>query len=121
MQTVSNELSPFTLVGAKKLFNNVETMLGPRSRFMRCVWISLWYGVTPTFIVAIFIAICYDYQPPTFSNGEPFPEWSKVFGWVIASLSIIPIPIFGLIEIYRKRGHFIDVSFSLLLQNTFTE
>uniref|UniRef100_A0A5K3EXZ6 Sodium:neurotransmitter symporter family protein n=1 Tax=Mesocestoides corti TaxID=53468 RepID=A0A5K3EXZ6_MESCO len=91
------------IYGAKKMFTNAETMLGPRTRFMRYFWVTLWYLVTPAFTVFIFITMLINYAPPMFTNGEPFPDWTSVFGWCLASTSIIPIPATALVEIYRNR------------------
>ncbi len=85
-------------------------MLGPRSRLMRCVWISVWYVVTPCFTMVIFVSMILDYKPPVFSNGEDFPGWTIIFGWCLACFSLIPIPVIAAVEVYRNRDDLKAVS-----------
>lgn len=96
--------------GARKFFKHAETMIGQQNRFMRAFWLAVWYLITPCFTFYIFITVAMDYSPPVFNNGQAFPKWTVIFGWCIASISIIPIPLFATIEIYRNRHNLIQVS-----------
>ncbi|VDM18904.1 unnamed protein product [Hydatigera taeniaeformis] len=89
--------------GGRRLFTNAETMLGPRAKLTRIVWVSIWYIVTPCFTFFIFVTIILDYTPPKFNNGQPFPQWATIAGWCLASISLIPIPLLALMETYRNR------------------
>ena len=100
--------------GAWKFFKHAETMLGPQKKVIRRIWVTFWYFITPCFTFYIFITMVMEYSPPRFNNGQLFPEWTIIFGWCIASISIIPIPLFAIIEIYENRQNLKNVSlFSL--------
>lgn len=54
-----------------------------------------------------------DYKEPTYNKGEYiYPPWAIGLGWIIASFSIVPIPIFAVIAVVNAKGTtFWEVSF----------
>lgn len=88
--------------GAGRLAKNVQEMTGrmPSYYFRGC-----WYFAAPVLILAIWIFSLVDYERPTYNKGEyEYPNWAIGIGWVIASLSILPIPIFAVIAVYKAKG-----------------
>lgn len=101
----------FNRKGAKRLLCHAEAMLGPRSKAARIFWTTIWYVITPCFTFYVFVTVLMDYSPPKFTNGQPFPPWTTIFGWCMASVSIIPIPLYAALEIWRNRSHLRNVNY----------
>uniref|UniRef100_A0A0X3NJA5 Transporter n=1 Tax=Schistocephalus solidus TaxID=70667 RepID=A0A0X3NJA5_SCHSO len=89
--------------GARRLLDNAESMLGRFHKFSRIWWLISWYGLVPIFTVGICLSIFIDYEPPAFTNGQPFPAWSIAFGWCIALISILPMPGVAVFELIKNR------------------
>ncbi|KAK7082302.1 hypothetical protein SK128_004895 [Halocaridina rubra] len=88
--------------GAGRLARNVQAMTGrlPSLYFRGC-----WYITAPVLIMAIWIFSIVDHERPTYNKGEyNYPDWAIGIGWVIASLSIVPIPVFAVIAVYKAKG-----------------
>lgn len=53
----------------------------------------------------IWIFSMVDYKRPSYNNGEyAYPAWAIGIGWLFASFSIAPIPIFAVIAIVNAKG-----------------
>ncbi|XP_066964111.1 uncharacterized protein [Macrobrachium rosenbergii] len=90
------------IYGAGRLARNVQEMT---SRLPSLYFRGCWYVAAPLLIMAIWIFSIVDYKRPTYNNGEyQFPDWAVGMGWVIASLSIVPIPIFAVIAVWKAEG-----------------
>ena len=90
------------IYGVDRLSANVEEMTGnqPNIIFKIC-----WKFVSPVLILIIWIFTLYDYQAPTYNNGQyEYPWWCILLGWCIAALSILPIPIMAVISIIKAKG-----------------
>lgn len=88
--------------GADRLARNVQEMTGrmPSLYFRFC-----WYLAAPILILTIWIFSMVDYKRPSYNNGEyAYPDWAIGIGWLFASCSIIPIPVFAVIAIINAKG-----------------
>nr|QCI31496.1 sodium- and chloride-dependent GABA transporter ine [Grandidierella japonica] len=88
--------------GADNLCRNIKHMTGrlPSAYFKFC-----WYFFSPLLISIIAVFSWVDYKEPTYDQGAyTFPPWAIGLGWTMASLSLIPIPLFMVIQVYRARG-----------------
>ncbi|KAK8736394.1 hypothetical protein OTU49_004974 [Cherax quadricarinatus] len=90
------------LYGAGRLAKNVREMTGRLpSRYFRFCWCL----ASPLLILAIWVFSMVDYKRPTYNKGEYiYPDWAIALGWMIAALSIIPIPVFAVIAIIKAKG-----------------
>lgn len=52
-----------------------------------------WYGVTPAFILIIWGFNWYFYEPVKYGNSYTFGTGPQTFGWFIAMISIVSIPL----------------------------
>lgn len=53
----------------------------------------------------IWIFSMVDYKRPSYNNGEyAYPDWAIGIGWLFASCSIAPIPIFAVIAVINAKG-----------------
>ncbi|XP_044753528.1 sodium- and chloride-dependent GABA transporter ine-like isoform X2 [Coccinella septempunctata] len=88
--------------GGRRLSRNVKTMTGkhPGWYFKFC-----WVIATPLMIVCLWVFLLIDYAPPTYNNGSyEFPDWAIVMGWLIASVSLLCIPIFMVYVFLKTPG-----------------
>ena len=46
---------------------------------------------------------------PSYGDYQ-YPEWAKAIGWSVAMLSVIPMPLVAVIQIYRAKGSLMQAS-----------
>uniref|UniRef100_A0A6A7FVW4 Transporter n=1 Tax=Hirondellea gigas TaxID=1518452 RepID=A0A6A7FVW4_9CRUS len=88
--------------GATRLSRNIKEMTGklPSLYFKYC-----WMYVSPLLIMVIAMASWLDYEEPTYNNGEyEFPPWAIALGWLVACVSIVPIPVGVVIMTFLAPG-----------------
>lgn len=90
------------IYGANRLARNVQEMTGRLpSLYFRCCW----YIAAPLLILTIWVFSMVDYKRPSYNKGEyAYPDWAIGIGWIFASCSIAPIPIFAVIAIVNAKG-----------------
>ncbi|KAG1653928.1 Sodium- and chloride-dependent GABA transporter ine [Nymphon striatum] len=96
--------------GAKRLATNIKEMTGkrPNKYFIIC-----WYFISPALIFAIAIYSFIDYKPLKYDNVVSYPDWAQGLGWMVAMLSVICVPLFAVIAIYKAPGYTVfQVTFS---------
>jgi hypothetical protein len=49
------------------------------------------------------IVTLYSYVPPEYGNYK-YPEWAQVFGWFVAVVPLLPIPVLAIREIRIASG-----------------
>ncbi|KAJ8939073.1 hypothetical protein NQ318_008676 [Aromia moschata] len=88
--------------GAWKLSANVKSMTGRRpGLFIKLCWLI----ITPLMILALWIFLIIDYEPPTYNNGVyHYPGWAIAIGWIIAALSIVCIPCYMIVVFIQTPG-----------------
>ncbi|RWS28887.1 sodium- and chloride-dependent GABA transporter 1-like protein, partial [Leptotrombidium deliense] len=89
------------IYGAKKLYANMEAMLGfkPLNWFYYC-----WLYVAPTVITAIFIFSVVKYEKLTYANDYTYPWWGEFIGWCMALASILWIPGYAFVYLFKQKG-----------------
>ncbi|KAG1653921.1 Sodium- and chloride-dependent GABA transporter ine [Nymphon striatum] len=87
---------------AKRLATNIKEMTGkrPNKYFIIC-----WYFISPALIFAIAIYSFIDYKPLKYDNVVSYPDWAQGLGWMVAMLSVICVPLFAVIAIYKAPGY----------------
>lgn len=88
--------------GTSRLSANIKDMTGsyPNWFFRAC-----WPIVSPLLILAIWIFSVVDYKEPTYNNKSyKFPPWAIGLGWCITLTSLLPIPIFAIINVARAKA-----------------
>ncbi|CEF65845.1 Transporter [Strongyloides ratti] len=87
--------------GINKFSENVREMLGfYPGRYWRTCWICC-----PVFIGIIFSLAVYNTNFKPMVDGDyTYPQWSVYLGWGIRMLSVLAIPVYGLILIIKTPG-----------------
>ena len=89
------------IVGANRLAKNIQLMNGEKPNFY---FKACWYVITPSFILIIWGFNWYMYEPIKYGNSYTFNAGAQAFGWCIAMVSIISIPLGALHTFYNAPG-----------------
>ncbi|KAI5633104.1 sodium:neurotransmitter symporter family domain-containing protein [Phthorimaea operculella] len=86
--------------GVGRLSRNIKQMTGryPSLYFRIC-----WLVAAPALLLALWVISLVDYTPPSYRNIV-YPAWAQAIGWIIASLSLLSIPAYAVVEIIRAPG-----------------
>lgn len=61
---------------------------------------------SPSTFQSLWIFSLINYQQPTYHNGRyVYPDWAYGIGWSIAALSLICIPAYAIVSIFRAGGN----------------
>ncbi|XP_037093533.1 sodium- and chloride-dependent GABA transporter ine-like isoform X2 [Pollicipes pollicipes] len=88
------------IYGTERLCRDFAIMTGARPSiyFQIC-----WRYLAPFLILAIWIFSLIDYERPTY-GAYRYPEWAIGLGWLLASLSILPIPVCAALALVQAPG-----------------
>lgn len=90
------------------------------SRFWQWLKCNAWYihtRINDTWMFLycqiIMIVTLYSYVPPEYGSYK-YPPWAQVFGWFVAVIPLIPIPVFAYREIKNANGRtYMEVSWQI--------
>lgn len=87
--------------GVGRLSRNIKQMTGryPSLYFRFC-----WLIASPALLLALWVASLVDYTPPSYRHYQ-YPAWAQALGWIIASLSLLCIPVYAVIVLIRAPGN----------------
>ncbi|WAR01044.1 S6A13-like protein [Mya arenaria] len=92
------------IYGIGRFHENLEAMYRTRvTPFVKVCWAI----ITPTFILTLFVAGVISYSNLTYdrkSVSYEYPQWAIMIGWVLASASIVWIPIVAAYRLYQVPG-----------------
>jgi len=77
------------IFGAGNLSESVRKATG---KSVPAVFVFLWWSVTPVLVLVIMVFSIVGYTPLTYGEYE-YPTWAEWFGWSLASLSLVCVPI----------------------------
>nr|KAG5690004.1 hypothetical protein BaRGS_007306 [Batillaria attramentaria] len=90
--------------GVNRFYENLEMMFGFR---MGPVMKVCWMVLTPIYTVVIFVMGCVSYSDLTYKRKTvlyEYPSWAIAIGWMLASMSVIFIPIIMVYKILASTG-----------------
>ncbi|XP_046563441.1 sodium- and chloride-dependent glycine transporter 1-like, partial [Haliotis rubra] len=79
---------------------DVEMMIG---KPLPIVVKIFWAFVIPAVLLTAFILTLLQYQPPTYGKYT-FPGYASIIGWFIASVSIIPLPVYMILAVKKHMA-----------------
>ncbi|XP_077981976.1 sodium- and chloride-dependent GABA transporter ine-like [Glandiceps talaboti] len=92
------------IYGAGRLSQNVKEMMGelPNIFFRVCWWV-----ISPILCVFIFISNCASYEVVTYGDYV-YPGWAEFLGWIVASMSIVWIPVGMIHALLTSEGNVVQ-------------
>ncbi|XP_056022432.1 sodium-dependent proline transporter-like isoform X2 [Ostrea edulis] len=88
------------IYGAENMSRDIEIMIG---RSVPVYMRILWCIVTPLLLMLLLIFSLYTYRPPMVGSYT-YPGYARAFGWMIALLPLVPIPICAYQVLRRSNG-----------------
>ncbi|XP_038071356.1 sodium- and chloride-dependent taurine transporter-like [Patiria miniata] len=86
--------------GADNYYNDFNKMLNFRPNpYLKVCWMFL----TPLFTLGVFIFSCVSYKPLVY-NDYQYPPWGQALGWIMATASMVQIPIFFIYKMLTSKG-----------------
>nr|KAG5707154.1 hypothetical protein BaRGS_017838 [Batillaria attramentaria] len=90
--------------GTDRFGDDIELMIGRRPPMIMRIF---WCFITPVCLFVILVFLLTRYKPPTYGDYE-YDEWASVFGWIIATVSFVPIPVVAVYQLYHAQGSFLQ-------------
>ncbi|XP_029455806.1 sodium- and chloride-dependent betaine transporter-like [Rhinatrema bivittatum] len=87
--------------GANRFYDNIEDMIGYRPWPLVKI---CWQFVTPAVCLATFLFSLIKYAPLKYNNEYVYPPWGYAIGWLMASSSVICIPLYAIYYFLRTEG-----------------
>ncbi|KAM9375373.1 sodium- and chloride-dependent GABA transporter 2 [Pholidichthys leucotaenia] len=87
--------------GTDRFYDNIEDMIGyrPGPVIKYC-----WLFFTPLTCLGTFIFSLVKYSPLTYNNEYVYPWWGDGIGWILALSSMLCVPLFVAVKLYRTPG-----------------
>ncbi|XP_046564505.1 sodium- and chloride-dependent betaine transporter-like [Haliotis rubra] len=86
--------------GAGRFSADVESMVGKR---LPIIYKFVCFVVLPILLLVALVFTLASYKPPTYGEYN-YPGSAVVFGWFIALVSVVPIPVTMVIQILKMEG-----------------
>ncbi|XP_076373234.1 sodium- and chloride-dependent glycine transporter 2-like [Tachypleus tridentatus] len=77
--------------GTERFLDDIEKMIGPRSRAWSFFWGTMWKYFTPAALLVIHLIFNWIEYEPLKSGDYVFPGWANAIGWIIAFQSLVVI------------------------------
>ncbi|KPP59142.1 sodium- and chloride-dependent GABA transporter 3-like [Scleropages formosus] len=89
--------------GSDKFYRNIEDMIGYKPVFF-IKW--CWMILTPGICAGIFLFFLIKYKPLKYNNVYTYPDWGYGIGWMMALSSMVCIPLWMVVKIWKTEGTF---------------
>ncbi|XP_070559785.1 sodium- and chloride-dependent glycine transporter 2-like [Ptychodera flava] len=86
------------IYGVNNFYDDIAMMLG---KYPTVWWKICWAAITPLTIIFILIMMFVGNSPIVYGSYL-YPEWSLVIGWMIASASVVIIPVWMVVEYFTS-------------------
>ncbi|CAC5408977.1 Sodium- and chloride-dependent neutral and basic amino acid transporter B(0+),Sodium- and chloride-dependent taurine transporter,Sodium-dependent noradrenaline transporter,Sodium-dependent proline transporter,Sodium-and chloride-dependent glycine transporter 1,Creatine transporter,Sodium- and chloride-dependent GABA transporter 3,Sodium- and chloride-dependent betaine transporter,Sodium- and chloride-dependent GABA transporter 2,Sodium-dependent dopamine transporter,Sodium- and chloride-dependent GABA tran len=88
------------IYGANRFYEDIELMIGRKP----CIWWSIcWKFITPVILAMMLVFNMTQITPVSYGTYQ-YPQWAIAVGWIIGMLSVIPIPIYMVIDLWNANG-----------------
>ncbi|OWF53555.1 sodium- and chloride-dependent glycine transporter 1-like [Mizuhopecten yessoensis] len=92
------------IYGAERFSRDIMMMLGrPVPMILRVCWCI----ITPTILLTVFLGILTQYGPPNTAQYT-YPDYAAAIGNIFAFIPLLPIPIFAVAHLWKKKGSFVQ-------------
>ncbi|XP_059149953.1 sodium- and chloride-dependent glycine transporter 1-like isoform X2 [Physella acuta] len=90
------------IYGADRFLENIELMIGRRSRPFHLFFTFFWKFLTPATLIFLLLFNWVDYNRMEY-DGKIYPMWAELIGWFMACIPMIIIVAMGAWRFYRSR------------------
>ncbi|CAG2220563.1 GLYT [Mytilus edulis] len=88
------------IYGANRFYEDIELMIGRKP----CIWWSIcWKFITPVILVMMLVFNMTQITPVSYGTYQ-YPQWAIAVGWIIGMISVIPIPIYMVVDLWDANG-----------------
>ncbi|BFZ23381.1 hypothetical protein BsWGS_26420 [Bradybaena similaris] len=85
-------ISVMWVYGVMRFIKDIEYMLGEKPHGWP-YWVFCWSIACPILIALLFIYRMVNYNPPSYDNKMPYPDFAQAIGWVVLSIALCPVPL----------------------------
>lgn len=101
--------------GSERFLNDIQGMIGKRSKCWVFFWSWMWRLVTPAALLFILFFNWVEYHPASY-GPYVYPRWADAIGWIIGLLPVSVIIITAIIQLFKapKNMAFCEKMHSLM-------
>ncbi|XP_052669327.1 sodium- and chloride-dependent neutral and basic amino acid transporter B(0+)-like [Harpia harpyja] len=92
------------IYGGNRFIEDIEMMIGKKSRLFWLWWRMCWFFITPVLLMAILVWSLVTFSPPTYGSVL-YPAWGTAVGWCMIIFCVIWIPIAAILKIVKAEGN----------------
>jgi solute carrier family 6 dopamine transporter-like protein 3 len=92
-------------LGTQRFCDDIKDMIGFAPGYY---WRFCWKFAAPVFLLFIIVYGLLGYEPLSYEDYV-YPGWANVLGWLIASSSVVMIPLVAIFKILTTPGSFLKV------------
>ncbi|XP_026704536.1 sodium- and chloride-dependent neutral and basic amino acid transporter B(0+) isoform X1 [Athene cunicularia] len=92
------------IYGGNRFIEDIEMMIGKKSRLFWLWWRICWFFITPVLLMAILIWSLVTFSPPTYGSVL-YPAWGTAVGWCMIIFCVIWIPVVAILKIVKAEGN----------------
>ncbi|KAL7735826.1 hypothetical protein ACLKA6_017828 [Drosophila palustris] len=92
------------IYGSQRFLNDIQGMIGKRSRLWNCFWGNMWRFVTPATLLFILFFNWVEYKPAQYGHYV-YPMWADAVGWIVGLLPVFVIFVVGVQQVFKAPKH----------------
>ncbi|BFZ19235.1 hypothetical protein BsWGS_22274 [Bradybaena similaris] len=92
------------IYGADRFLDDLTLMLSRRPPYL---FVVLWRFVTPLLLLGLLITTLLIYRPPSY-EGYEYGAGAVAFGWIVASVTFVPVPVYAIYILCKTEGSFLQ-------------
>ncbi|EDW77126.2 uncharacterized protein Dwil_GK22198, partial [Drosophila willistoni] len=92
------------IYGSQRFLNDIQGMIGKRSRFWNCFWGIMWQYITPATLLFILFFNWVEYKPAQYGHYI-YPFWADAVGWTIGLLPVCVIFLVAFQQFCQAPSH----------------
>ncbi|KAM8711134.1 hypothetical protein ACLKA7_000293 [Drosophila subpalustris] len=92
------------IYGSQRFLNDIQGMIGKRSRLWNCFWGNMWRFVTPATLLFILFFNWVEYKPAQYGHYV-YPLWADAVGWIVGLLPVFVIFVVGVQQVFKAPKH----------------
>ncbi|OWK60470.1 Sodium- and chloride-dependent neutral and basic amino acid transporter B(0+) [Lonchura striata] len=105
--TLGLEPHDFLPTGGNRFIEDIEMMIGKKSRLFWLWWRVCWFFITPVLLMAILVWSLITFANPTYGSVL-YPTWGTAVGWCMIIFCVIWIPIVAIVKIVKAEGNIVQ-------------